>query len=503
MKNFQKVAPQISKHSQLPSAFKRLSFIFSYLAIPAAIGIYNFSVEAQVSPVKELPSAYKLKEGFSIQTSKEDFLKSLPGFQNLTVDMAKYLEDENLFFFEIDYVKGGSKKIGGPEKEHGVSMFHEILPSEKALGVRAVLLRRDYEADSHESGFEDSDLYEHKAARALAKKEHDKLKEFAFDTLHVLALPESRTPPALATKLEKMIQAKNGVQLFLSDNLNSDVAERLEVLKAFKNATWLQNHKVLKGPFWNEKTAFVQNPEEEWGAGSKAPREAVLYRDPVTFLDLQTLGDSENVYLLFYADDSGDWRFMKSADPDGDRDDIVGVFKINTKDFQGEVGTKKALALRNIKEDLDIALVLESSNSLKAGEFVFYATQNQEKSPRGFIDLATERLLWPQDKLDVAPLCQELLAYPTKAFRHVHIMRVAERLESETRPEVQLLLLKLLLEKGGVSPHIPPSYAYYFLKSKFGPKATEEKLGKNATAEELKVLRQIEEVASKIEERYK
>ncbi len=471
MKNFQKVAPQISKHSQGITALKRLSFIFSYLAIPAAIGIYNFSVEAQVSPVKELPSAYKLKEGFSTQTSKEDFLKSLPGFQNLTVDMAKYLEDEKLFFFEIDYVKGGSKKIGGPEKEEGVSLFHEILPSSNALGVRAVLLRRDFEANSQESGMEDAESFENSFAKDLAKKEHDKLKEYAYDTLHVMALSESQTPIHLRNLLDPLLAKKNGVQEFLSDNLNSGVAARQQLLKAFKNATGFATHKVLKGPFWNEKGVF-QQPEEEWGAGAKAPQEAVVYKNPVSFFDLNSVEKTESIYLFFYADDSGDWQIIGGPDPIGDRDDIVAIFKIQAEEFKEKMNSQKALSFRNSDGELDILLVLENSNSLNLGPFQFHWVADQAQGSNKFLKLSIEKL--KQKESNKKLILRELLKFPSKGFKHFHIFELGEILGKENQADIQLLILEIFLEKGDNPRNQSVLEAKYFLDSDQGQKATNE-----------------------------
>jgi hypothetical protein len=90
-----------------------------------------------------------------------------------------------LFFYELDYASG-LKVIKGPEKEPDISKRHVMTPTNFGLGVKSVILLRDLEYNSHEKGANKST---DPVAAALAAKEHDSKVKYAYDTLHVLAVP--------------------------------------------------------------------------------------------------------------------------------------------------------------------------------------------------------------------------------------------------------------------------------------------------------------------------
>jgi hypothetical protein len=151
--------------------------------------------------------------------------------------------------------------------------------------------------------------------------------------------------------------------LTISGATDAGVRTRQALLSIFKSKVKIENHKVLKGPYHNEKSSWKgQNPEEEWGAGALAPSEAVIYKDPVSFFDMSSYTHpAQELYLLFYADDSGKWRLIGGDDPLGDRDDVVGVFRVDLNEMK-RLGTKSVLVQTSGPGDkiIDIVVVLET-----------------------------------------------------------------------------------------------------------------------------------------------
>lgn len=282
---------------------------------------------------------------------------------NISVpELTGMIPTNNIHFFTVDQIFRGSKDIAGPEKEARISESHEITPAKEGLGVRSIVLIRDYEADSHEKGA----AAESKAGK-LAAKEHDAKEKLAHDTLHILAIADSSMKEIQKNWLRSNM--KNGTDLFAIDD--KGVERRQSILELFKASTTSKTHKVLKGPFWNTKTAFVQNPEEEWGAGIKAPAEGVRYKDPIVFFDIEKAkgAGAKSVFVLLYADDSGSWLFGRPwADPLGDRDDLVGVFEVSLDEIQErkKLFLKQPRAvLREGKSSIDFILELEPFDSTR------------------------------------------------------------------------------------------------------------------------------------------
>jgi hypothetical protein len=372
-----------TKFASIPPMFQKSkllkqSALTSFLALPSLLA--SSQAKAQIVPqlmpqtnnfvsetVESKASGYLLKKTFASDLSLEEFLK-LSDLHNSVVlqgpdgsklpafPFAEMLSTNNFFFFSLDYVFAGSKEIAGPEKEADISKMHEITPSALGLGVRTILLGRDYEFDSHDKGADPNQVQ----SSALAAKEHDAVKERAFDTLHVVALSENSISDGERSLFDIAVTDPS---FFAATDAGS--RQRQSVLRISKKNSDHTHHKVLKGPFWNKKNAFFQKPEEEWGAGTLAPREAVRYKHPVVFADLQ--GDrfkfADTIYLVFFADDSGDWRLMQSPDPLGDRDDIAAVFRIHKSDVS-TLGSRRILMKAGKNPGLpDIVVELETFDS--------------------------------------------------------------------------------------------------------------------------------------------
>jgi hypothetical protein len=144
------------------------------------------------------------------------------------------------------------------------------------------------------------------------------------------------------------------------------------LLRLFKEKTNPETHKVLKGPFWNPKHPYLgANPEEEWAAGINSPDEGVRYKDPVVFFDLDKLQNAKekSVFLLLYADDSGDrsWRPFIGADSLGDHDDVVGLFEVSLSEIneRGVLFLKQPRRIGKAAKPVDIVIKLEKFDSTR------------------------------------------------------------------------------------------------------------------------------------------
>jgi hypothetical protein len=133
--------------------------------------------------------------------------------------------------------------------------------------------------------------------------------------------------------LGRYSESSQGLGFYGNDD--SALDRRLNLLRIAKDSqhTDSRNHKVLKGPYHNQKSRFkMQNPEEEWGVGRLSKRQAVDYQTPVSFLNLaitpigDLAADNDYVYFIFFADDSGNFGLLKNFE--GDTDDIAAVGRL-------------------------------------------------------------------------------------------------------------------------------------------------------------------------------